>query len=290
MRGAHPERALEDGVAAFVDPRPGEVLLVATSGGPDSAALAALLARAAGGRGAQVVLGHVNHALRSSAWQDEAVVLALGSALGARVTCASLAPGSAAEARLRTARYAQLVDMARQAGARRIFTAHHAEDQTETVLLSLFRGTGPDGLSGMPPARPLAGGLELVRPLLGSERAALQAYCRYRHLPYALDPSNADAGYRRNALRRALAELRPSFPGLDAAVARCATLLRDEAADTVRSQIRRRLRSEIADAAGDTRDLTFGRLEAAARAVQEGRPGRHFVRDGVEIIVAGGSK
>ncbi|MGB8205052.1 MAG: tRNA lysidine(34) synthetase TilS, partial [Candidatus Baltobacteraceae bacterium] len=207
-----------------------------------------------------------------------------------RVLCASLAPGSAAEARLRAARYAQLTRMARRTGAQRVFTAHHAEDQTETVLLSLFRGTGPAGLTGMPSARPLAEGLELVRPLLGVERAALAVYCRYRHLPYALDPSNADAGYRRNALRRALAELRPSFPGLDAAVARCAAILQDEAAGTVRGQIRRRLRAEVARATGDARDLTFERLEAAAQAVESGRPGRHFLRDGVEIIVAGGRK
>jgi tRNA(Ile)-lysidine synthase len=290
MRGAHRERFFEQNVAAFVDARPGEVLLAATSGGPDSAALAALLERAAAERGARLVLGHVNHGLRPSAWQDEAVVLALGSALGARVVCASLAPGSAAEARLRAARYAELARMARRTGARRIFTAHHAEDQTETVLLSLFRGTGPDGLCGMPPSRPLAEGLELVRPLLGFERSALAAYCGQRHLPYALDPSNADAGYRRNALRRALAELRPNFPGLDAAVARCAAILQDEAAETVRSQIRRQLRAGVAGAAGDARDLTFERLEAAARAVEAGRPGRHFLRDGVEVIVAGGRK
>lgn len=290
MRGAHRERFLERSVASFVDARPGEVLLAATSGGPDSGALAALLARAAGECGATLVLGHVNHGLRPSAWQDEAVVAALGATLGARVLCASLAPGSGAEARLRAARYAQLAWMARRTGARRIFTAHHAEDQTETVLLSLFRGTGPTGLCGMPPARPLAEGLELVRPLLGVERATLLAYCRDRRLPYAHDPSNADAGYRRNTLRQALAELRPSFPGLDAAVARCAALQRDEAAKTARSQIRHRLRAAVADATGDLRDLTFERLEAAARAVESGRPGRHFLREGVEVIVVRGRK
>ncbi len=287
MRGAHPERALERGVAAFVDARPDEVLLVATSGGPDSAALAALLERAAAERGSRLVLGHVNHGVRQSAWQDEAVVLALGSALGARVVSASLEPGPPGEARLRAGRYSLLAEMARRSGARRVFTAHHAEDQTDTVLLSLFRGAGPAGLSGMPAIRAL-GELELVRPLLGVERAALTTYCRQRHLPYALDPSNADPGYRRNALRRALAELRPSFPGLDAAVARCAAILREEADGTPRSRLRRRLRSAVAGATGDARDLTFERLEAAARAVEGGRPGRHFLRRGVEIVVSEG--
>jgi tRNA(Ile)-lysidine synthase len=245
VRGAHPERFLERRVATAVDAQPGEVLLAATSGGPDSAALAALLRVAAVERGARLVLGHVNHARRTSADRDEAVALALGSLLGARVICARLKAGRAAEARLRAARYGELARMARACGARRVFTAHHAQDQTETVLLALFRGTGLAGLAGMASQRRLEDGLDLVRPLLGFERAALEAYCQQQHLPYACDPTNADTGYRRNALRRALAELRPGFPGLDAAVARCAALVREEAAQTPRSRVRRRLRAEV---------------------------------------------
>jgi tRNA(Ile)-lysidine synthase len=290
MRGARPERSLEKRVQAEVAVRRGEVLLAATSGGPDSVALAALLARAAAAGDARLVLGHVNHGVRPSSWQDEAVVLALAGSLGVRVLCASLEPGPSAEARLRQGRYGRLAEMARTAGARRIFTAHHAEDQAETVLLALFRGTGPAGLAGMAPVRELAPDLELARPLLGVDRAALAAYCAALRLPYALDPTNYEPGYRRNALRRALAELRTSFPGLDAAVARCAAILRDEAAGSPRSTIRRRLRQEVAAATGDALDLTFERLEAAARAVEARRPGRHFVRAGVEITVTARSR
>jgi tRNA(Ile)-lysidine synthase len=285
VRGAHPERALEQAVAERVAAVPGETLIAATSGGPDSVALAALLARAAEDAGAKLVLAHVNHATRPGAWQDEAVVLALGTALGARVMCASLEAGPASEARLRTGRYARLAEMARAAGARRVFTAHHAEDQSETVLLALFRGTGQAGLTGMPPRRRLAPGIELERPLLDVAPGALRAYCAERHLPVALDPSNADTGYRRNALRASLADLRLAFPGLDEAVARCAAILRAEQSGDERAAIRRSLREAIVASTGDGRDLTFRRLEAAVRGVERERAGRHVVRPGLEIEI-----
>ncbi len=285
MRGAAPFAALEARVAEAVAPAPGEVLLVAASGGPDSMALAALLAAAAQRGSARLVLAHVNHAVRPGAWQDEALVLAAATALHAGVRTASLAPGAAGEARLRDERYAWLAVAAREAGARRVFAAHHAGDQTETVLLALFRGAGPEGLCGMAPIRPLGPGVDLVRPLLGVEPELLRSYCAAKHLPFALDPSNADRRYRRNAVRAALAELRPDFPRLDAAVARCAAILREERAEVPRARLRARLRAELLRTEGDVRDVTFERLEAAARALERGSHGRHFLRRGVELVL-----
>lgn len=285
MRGAKPLAALEAAVARKVTAGRGEVLLAAVSGGADSAALAALLARTAGRAGARLVLAHVNHALRASAWQDEAVVLSLGATLGARVVCVSLPPGSRAEVRLRRERYRALGRIAREAGAARIFTAHHAADQTETVLLALFRGTGPAGLCGMPAVRELEAGLDLVRPLLSIEPAALRAYCSALHLPFALDPSNLDLGYRRNAVRAFLPALREAFPHLDAAVARCASILEDERAGSVTAGLRARLRAELVATSGDALDVTFERLDAAARAIQRSGCGRHFLRRGLEVII-----
>ncbi len=267
MRGAKPERSLETRFAEVAGLEAGEVAVAATSGGSDSGALAALLTRAAAGVGARVVLAHVNHALRTSAWQDEAVVLALGAALQTRAMSVSLAVGSPAEARLRDERYAALAQIARQVGARRIFTAHHARDQTESVLLALFRGAGPRGLGGMPRERELAPGVALVRPLLGIEPAELRAYLVRRRLPFALDPQNSDLAYRRNAVRAALAELRRAFPHLDAAVARCATIAREEREALPRALVREGLRRELS-AAGRARDLTFERLDAVARALE----------------------
>jgi tRNA(Ile)-lysidine synthase len=285
MRGAKPERALEAMLAENVAAQAGETLVAAVSGGPDSAALAALLTRHAAECGARVVLGHVNHGVRPSAGRDEGVVLALGSALETRAVIRALAPGSRSEATLRSARYAQLTGIAREAGATRVFTAHHAEDQSETVLLALFRGTSPAGLAGMPLQRRLAAGVWLVRPLLGVPRAVLLGYCAERHLPYALDPSNDNQAYRRNALRSALAELRGIFPGLDAAVARCAAIAREERSGSERAGLRRRLREELAVATGHSREMTYERLDAVARALESGRPGRHFVREGVEVTI-----
>jgi len=247
VRGARPGRALESALRERVRAESGEVLVAATSGGPDSAALAALLAGAAEASGARLVLAHVNHGVRPGAWQDEAVVLALGATFGARVVCAGLEPGPSDEARLRAGRYARLAELTRAAGGRRLFTAHHAEDQTETVLLALFRGSGPAGLAGMPAARRLSAGLTLERPLLDVPRSALWAYAAARHLPVARDPSNAEAGYRRNALRRVLADLRRTFPHLDEAVARHAAIARGERDGSEREALRRRLRGSFAE-------------------------------------------
>ena len=264
---------------------PGETIVAGVSGGPDSVALALLLSRVAKGAAARLVLAHVNHALRPTAWQDEAVVLAVGTALHARVRTVSLPAGGSAEERLRDERYAALAAIARDEGAARVFTAHHAEDQTETVLLALFRGTGPDGLSGMARSRPLADGVTLERPLLEIEPRTLRECCALAHMPYALDPTNGDRALRRNAVRAALAELRGAFPHLDAAVARCALIAREERDGSPRALLRVRLRAEIAAASGDMRDVTFERLDAAANALERGGRGRHFLRRGVEMVV-----
>ncbi len=285
MRGARPFAALEADLAARVAMAAGETLVVATSGGPDSVALAALLAPLARECGGTLVLAHVNANLRATGWQDEAVVLSLGAALGVRVVAVSLDHGRADEARLRDERYAALERIARDACATRIVTAHHAGDQTETVLLALLRGSGPDGLTGMEPERTLASGTIVLRPLLGCEPETLRAYVAAHHLPYAADATNGDLTYRRNAVRAALATLRPSFPHLDAAVARCAAILREEREGLPRAQQRARLREAVVEATGDARDLSFERLDAAARALERGTPGRHFLRRGVELVV-----
>lgn len=286
MRGAGTERALEAHVAAALAIEAGETVLVAASGGPDSTALASLTASAARAAGGRVVLGHVNHGLRSGAGQDEAVTLATALALGVAVRCAYLESPPADEASLRDGRYAALASLARAAGARRIATAHHAEDQSETVLLALFRGTGPAGLAGMPPVRELEAGLELVRPLLRICPAELRAHAERLHLPFALDPTNRDARYRRNGLRAALRELRRDFPHLDEAVARCAELVREELDPTRRGRARAELHA-VLRAAGAGRDVTFERLEAATKAVESGARGRVRLRRNVELIIGG---
>ncbi len=286
MRGAKPERELERSLLAGV--RKGERLLVACSGGPDSVALAGLLADLRVPLQLTLTLGHVHHGRRASAWQDEAVALRVGALFDLPVLVAGLTPmGAGNEAALRHGRYRALGQLAAKCGANAIATAHTAEDQTETVLLALFRGTGLRGLRGMPERRPLSPGLTLVRPLLRVERSSLHKYCHRRTLPYALDPSNADLGLRRNAVRAALESLRGVFPQLDRAVSRAAEIVHHDAAGADRAGLRRRVLAALQeiDSLGE---VSFKHIEAAVNALENGRSGRFFLRSDVELEIGGG--
>ncbi|HEY0393183.1 MAG TPA: tRNA lysidine(34) synthetase TilS [Candidatus Elarobacter sp.] len=269
MRGARPERALDALVRRAVRFPAGARVCAACSGGPDSVALASLLDRLAREDAYELVLAHVNHGVRASADQDECVVLSIGARLGRRVLIARPRVERDDEATLRAARYDALASLAGEAQAAFVATAHTAEDQTETVLLALFRGTGLDGLAGMRPRRALTGGVELVRPLLRAAHAELGAELRRAGLPYALDPTNAGARYRRGALRGPLDALRAEFPHLDRAVARCAEIARGELDGTERAQARRALRERLR-AEDALRDVPFERIEAALDAAERG--------------------
>jgi tRNA(Ile)-lysidine synthase len=281
MRRTHPERALEAALEDAAIAPDGAALLVACSGGPDSVALSSLLARSAPKHGWRLVLGHVNHHVRESSWQDEAVVLSVGAALGLPVEIRVLESVSRRtdEAALREARYEALAEMAVASNASVVVTAHTAEDQTETVLLALFRGTGLRGLGGMPARRVLRRGIDLVRPLLHVGKAALRVELGASALPYAVDPTNASPSYRRNAVRAALSGLRAELPHLDEAVARCAAIVAAELADTERAAARRRLREALEQEVG-LADVSFERIEAALRA----RRGRVHLKAGVEAV------
>jgi tRNA(Ile)-lysidine synthase len=287
MRGARPERAIEvalgrDGIFSR-----GEHVVVGCSGGSDSVALAAILATIAPQLELRLNLVHVNHGLRQSAWQDEAVVLRVGAALGIPVRVTGLAGVRKDEASLREARYGALLAAARELGAGTIATAHTAEDQTETVLLALFRGTGPEGLAGIAPRRRLGQGVELCRPLLRWDHNALTGYCHLAGLPYAIDPSNQDLAYRRNAVRSALGALRPAFPGLDQAVARTAGLVSAEQSGGDRAGLRQRVRAALRESDA-LRDVDFEHVEAAVRALEAGGSGRFFMNAEVELTIRAG--
>jgi len=264
MRGARPERALDAVVRRVVRPAPGTHVVVACSGGPDSVALAALLDRLAREDGYAIVIAYVDHGRRPSAAQDECVVRSAGARLDRAVHILRPAIGRDDEAALREARYGALAALAAELGASCVAAAHTAEDQAETVLLALFRGTGLDGLAGMPPARQLAPGVSLVRPVLRATRAALRRELRRSGLPYALDPTNEDLRYRRNALRVHLAALRAEFPHLDAAIARCAEIVRDELDGDPRALRRRLVRARLREADA-LRGATFAHIDAEAR-------------------------
>lgn len=273
MRGARPERALALLARRALGSRSGATLVAGVSGGPDSVGLALILDGLARSDGWDLVIGHVDHAVRASSRADVAVVLSVAARLGRRAVVRRLDVARDDEATLREARYAALASIAGACGASAVATAHGAEDQTETVLLALFRGAGLDGIAGMPVSRPLDDGVELVRPLLRATHADLAATVRAAGFPYALDPANAALRYRRVAVRDALGPLRLSFPGLDRAVARCAEIARAEIAREPRADARRAVRRALR--ALGAADLPFARIEAALDAGDsaDARPG-----------------
>jgi tRNA(Ile)-lysidine synthase len=287
LRGTRPERAIEQAVERNGAIRSGDRVLIACSGGADSVGVAAVLRAVAKPLHLQLTLAHVNHGVRRSAWQDEAVVLRVSAALGIPVKTIALQPQSRDEATLRDVRYEALVRAAREIGANVIATGHNAEDQTETVLLALFRGTGPQGLAGMPARRDLAADVDLARPLLRIARDQIRAYVQSAGLPYAVDPTNASLAYRRNAVREALAALRPLFPGLDAAVARAAHVVADELGQAPHAALRRHVRDTLGRH-GALRGVDFGHVEEAVRALERGASGRFSMGAGVEVAIENG--
>ena len=201
-------------VARCVEP-PGEGLVVAVSGGPDSVALARAAALARDRVDSRLVFAHLNHGLRGAESDaDEAFVADLATHVGVefcsvRIDVAAEAQRSGAnlEASARRLRYEWLADMACEHGLRTVATGHTADDQAETVLHRLLRGTGLQGLRGIAPRRALCPDVELVRPLLGVTRAEVLAFLQSLGQPFREDSSNCDLRHTRNRIRHELLPL-----------------------------------------------------------------------------------
>lgn len=206
-------------------------LAVALSGGLDSMALLRLARDWTAQQNVALYAFHVHHGLseNADAWLAHcaAACAALGIPFDHRRVAVEKGK-SGIEAAARKLRYAALGEMCQAHGARLLLTAHHLDDQAETVLLQLLRGAGPAGLSGMDAANRapgLLGDPELVmaRPLLGVSREELEAYAKEEGIAWVEDESNLDARYARNALRHTvMPALAASFPGFQQRVARSA--------------------------------------------------------------------
>lgn len=209
-------------------------VIVAVSGGLDSVCLAHILADIAHSLSLAPVLVHVNHQLRNAeSTRDAEFVRALGVrlALPTRVLPVHVDTAVASiEATARTARYAALATAAAVAGAQHIITAHHADDQAETVLLRIIRGTGISGLAAMRAIAPVVGHptLRLLRPMLRIMRAELQDYAGTIGLVHVVDSSNASTDMLRNRVRH---ELLPLLGGYNAGIRKTLIHLADSAAD-----------------------------------------------------------
>lgn len=191
-------------------------LVLAVSGGPDSTALLWLAARWRKTAKTRLVAVTIDHGLRKESKREAAAVGKLARKLGVPhriLKWAGVKPKTGIQQAARRARYALLVKAAQRAGATHILTAHTLDDQAETVLMRMARGSGVTGLAGM--ARESAlDGLILVRPLLDLPKARLVATCRAAKLAYADDPSNLDPKFTRARLRPLMAAL--AQEGLDA--------------------------------------------------------------------------
>lgn len=193
-------------------------VLVAVSGGADSVGmLLGLEAVAPAGRSPRLVVAHAHHGLRPEADGDLAFVEGLARTRAAAIVTTRLpvasgdgVRGEGLEARARRMRYDWLGRVAHEAGARHVVVAHTADDQAETILHRILRGTGVAGLSGMKPARRLVDGVSLLRPLLGVRRDEVRDFLRRRGQVWREDPTNADPRFARSFLRT---EILPRIEG-----------------------------------------------------------------------------
>lgn len=209
----------------------GTALLVGVSGGADSIALLTLLLERRSSLQLQLTAAHFDHALRPDSaadadWLSECCRHWRVPFLSARWDHSS---AQFSEETARNARRDFLQRAAHQCGARWIALAHTADDQVETLLHRLLRGTGPLGLGAMSPVAPLGDELHIVRPLLDVRRSELQAWLSNRGETWRDDVTNSDLHYTRNRLRHTLLPLlRDQFnPQVDAALLRLSRQCRE---------------------------------------------------------------
>ncbi|HLX78421.1 MAG TPA: tRNA lysidine(34) synthetase TilS [Acidimicrobiales bacterium] len=225
-------------------PSRGELLSCAVSGGPDSLALLVLAVAA----GCDATAYHVDHGLRPESDKEAAIVQSAADRLGARFIGlrVEVAPGGNLEARARAARFSALPpDVA---------TGHTADDQAETIILNLARGSGASGLAGMRAGR--------RHPILKLRRSETERLVSSLRLDVVRDPSNADPNIRRNRVRHELIPLLSSIADRDvvAVIGREAELIADDVA----------LLDEMSDAidATDARQLADAPVALARRSVR----------------------
>lgn len=209
--------------ARFSDHWPAEAhagvpLMVAVSGGADSVALLRLLAATNSGRTGKLIVGHFNHRLRGDeSDRDEEFVRDLSCRfdLPIEVGRAGGQTGELTEAEARGERYRFLSDAAGRRGARYLATAHTADDQVETIIHRIARGTGLAGLAGIPRVRRLNDACTLVRPLLFATRAEILDYLQSLGQEFQIDATNEQLHFTRNRIRHEvlprLAEINPHF-------------------------------------------------------------------------------
>ena len=256
----------------------GQAVVAAVSGGPDSVAMLDCLLRL----GYRPVVAHLHHGLRGrEADADEDFVRQLAGKYDLpfhvkRVDAAKLAKetGLSIEEAGRSARYLFFWEVMGLTGCTRTALAHHRDDQAETVLQHMLRGSGPEGLKGMEPVRDGV----FIRPMLYVSREEILSYCRERGLAYREDATNADTGYQRNRIRHELLpQLAQYNPQIREALARTAEIMREE--DACMAAYGGKLYAEMAALSGEAISLPVDALMAAPMAMR-----RRVLRRAVSVV------
>jgi tRNA(Ile)-lysidine synthase len=263
--------------------QPGQQVLVAVSGGPDSVAMLSILHAMASKWGLVLTVVHCNYGLRGAESDGDArFVSSLCRQLAIPclirpLTVTAREPGSSSslQARAREVRYRLFRELARDLGAERVAIGHTADDQAETVLLRMLRGTGLCGLAAMPHIRNHL----FIRPLLEFTRQDILSYLKFVGLSYRIDSSNAKTIYLRNRVRQELIPvLRSLAPNVVSMLTRQADILRDD--DRVLEALTaRRLARAIR-----SRDSTTVILDRAALAAEPVALQRRMLRQAVQAL------
>jgi tRNA(Ile)-lysidine synthase len=273
-------------------------VLLAVSGGPDSLALLLMATIWSRDSGTPVFAATVDHGLRPDAAEEAAYVGEVSAALGvphAVLTWRGPHPKTRIQELAREARYRLLSEHARSVGADVLMTAHHADDQAETILFRLLHGSGVAGLAGIR-EETQAYGLTLARPLLHLRKAELEQVCNAHSVRFIRDPSNIDPRYARTAMRRLTALLEAEGLGpeqwqrfgrrmagadevLQHAVSQCrGQIARETSAEQVRLDMRMLkglpvdvlagvVEAEITALFNESQDIRLERLQRAAQGL-----------------------
>ncbi|MDF2118560.1 tRNA lysidine(34) synthetase TilS [Roseiarcaceae bacterium H3SJ34-1] len=278
--------------------------LLAVSGGPDSLALLLMATIWSRESGTRVFAATVDHGLRPEAAEEAAYVGEIGAALGvphAVLTWRGPHPKTRIQELAREARYRLLSEHARDVGANVLMTAHHADDQAETILFRLLHGSGVAGLAGIR-EETQAYGLTLARPLLHLRKPELEQVCADNNVPFISDPSNKDSQYARTRMRELTALLEAEglgpeqwrrfarrMAGADEVLRRAvsdarAHIAKETSTDSVRLDVQRLKRqpvdviagvveAEITSFLASADSIRLDRLERSAQALREALDG-----------------
>jgi tRNA(Ile)-lysidine synthase len=298
-------------------PFAGESVIVAVSGGADSTALLLALAELRDRKkiSHELVVAHFNHKLRGKQSDaDERFVKKLAKVNGFQFVSGSgnLKGKADLEQRARDERYRFLVKAAKDRTAKVVLNAHTINDQAETFILNLVRGSGIDGLRAMPPQRRLDENVVLVRPLLEwAKREDTEQYCRENEVKFRRDRMNDDLDFTRVKIRKkVLPDLLDINPKIIETLARTAKLLasstvncdpnleQDASAELSLTDLRKldenelysHIRSWLRSRRGNLREITLKHIEAVARLVNSPKSGRIAEIPGGGQVVKGGGR